>query len=50
MVERTIQDDMPEDLYAVDMMNGYEALGRITGEQVDEDLINTIFREFCMGK
>ncbi len=50
MVERTIQDDMPEDLYAVDMMNGYEALGRITGEQVDEDLINTIFQEFCMGK
>ncbi len=50
MVEKTIQDDMPEDLYAVDMMNGYEALGRITGEQVDEDLINTIFREFCMGK
>lgn len=50
MVERTIQDDMPEDLYAVDIMNGYEALGRITGEQVDEDLINTIFREFCMGK
>jgi tRNA modification GTPase len=50
MVEKTILDDMPEDLYAVDMMNGYEALGRITGEQVDEDLINTIFREFCMGK
>lgn len=50
MVEKTIEDDMPEDLYAVDMMNSYEALGRIIGEQVDEDLINTIFREFCMGK
>lgn len=50
MVEKTILDDMPEDLYAVDMMTGYEALGTITGEQVDEDLINTIFREFCMGK
>lgn len=50
MVQQTIEDDMPEDLYAVDMMNSYEALGRITGEQVDEDLINTIFKEFCMGK
>lgn len=50
MVEKTIEDEMPEDLYAVDMMNSYEALGRIIGEQVDEDLINTIFREFCMGK
>ncbi|SHO54266.1 tRNA uridine-5-carboxymethylaminomethyl(34) synthesis GTPase MnmE [Anaerocolumna xylanovorans] len=50
MVQKTIEDDMPEDLYAVDMMSSYEALGKITGEQVDEDLINTIFREFCMGK
>lgn len=50
MVQQTIEDDMPEDLYAVDMMNSYEALGRITGEQIDEDLVNTIFREFCMGK
>lgn len=49
-VQQTIDDNMPEDLYAVDLMNAYEALGRITGEQVDEDLVNTIFREFCMGK
>ncbi|BCK01913.1 tRNA uridine-5-carboxymethylaminomethyl(34) synthesis GTPase MnmE [Anaerocolumna chitinilytica] len=50
IVMETINDNMPEDLYAVDLMNAYEALGSITGEQVDEDLVNTIFREFCMGK
>lgn len=45
-----IEEGLPEDLYSIDLMQGYESLGKITGESVDEDLINTIFREFCMGK
>ena len=50
MVKQSILDDMPEDFYSIDLMNAYEALGRIIGENVDDDLIDTIFREFCMGK
>ncbi len=50
MVKRSIQDDMPEDFYSIDLMHSYEVLGSIIGEAVDEDLVNTIFREFCMGK
>ncbi|MBO5197910.1 MAG: tRNA uridine-5-carboxymethylaminomethyl(34) synthesis GTPase MnmE [Lachnospiraceae bacterium] len=46
----SIENQMPEDFYSIDLMNAYEELGRITGESVDEDLIDTIFREFCMGK
>ena len=42
--------DMPEDFYAIDLMNAYQMLGEIIGEAVDEDLIDTIFKEFCMGK
>lgn len=49
-VLRGIEEGLPEDLYSIDLMQGYESLGKITGESVDEDLINTIFREFCMGK
>ena len=41
---------MPEDFYSIDLMNAYKALGEIIGEAVDEDLIDTIFKEFCMGK
>ena len=41
---------MPEDFFTVDLMDAYESLGEITGEQVSEDLINEIFSEFCMGK
>lgn len=50
MVKQSIEDGMPEDFYSIDMMHAYEVLGSIIGESVDEDLVNTIFREFCMGK
>ena len=50
MVKKSIEDEMPEDFYSIDLMNAYEVLGGIIGEAVDEDLVNTIFREFCMGK
>ncbi len=49
-VLESIEAEMPEDFYSIDLMQGYESLGEITGESVDEDLVNTIFREFCMGK
>lgn len=42
--------DMPEDFYSIDLMNAYQVLGEIIGEAVDEDLVDTIFKEFCMGK
>jgi tRNA modification GTPase len=50
MVKQSILDGMPEDFYSIDLMHAYELLGGIIGEAVDEDLVNTIFREFCMGK
>ncbi len=50
MVERSINDGMPEDFFTIDLMNAYEALGRVVGEAVEEDLVNRIFSKFCMGK
>lgn len=49
-VSESIEAGLPEDFFSIDLMQGYESLGEITGESVDEDLVNTIFREFCMGK
>jgi len=49
-VMESIDDDLPEDFFAIDLMDAYEALGKITGETVGEDLINEIFGKFCMGK
>lgn len=50
LVVRSIEDGMPEDFFSIDLMNSYEALGRIIGESVGEDLVNEIFSRFCMGK
>ncbi len=49
-VENSIENEMPEDFYSIDLMDAYEALGLITGETVREDLANEIFDKFCMGK
>lgn len=50
MVKRSLADDMPEDFYSIDLMSAYASLGRIIGEEVEDDLINEIFSKFCMGK
>ncbi|HJD41005.1 MAG TPA: tRNA uridine-5-carboxymethylaminomethyl(34) synthesis GTPase MnmE [Candidatus Blautia stercoripullorum] len=50
MVENSIEMQMPEDFFSIDLMNAYEALGRIIGESVGEDLVNEIFSKFCTGK
>lgn len=50
MVRKSIEDGMPEDFYSIDLMTAYERLGYIIGESVEDDLVDTIFREFCMGK
>lgn len=50
MVENSIEMQMPEDFFSIDLMNAYEALGSIIGESVGEDLVNEIFSKFCTGK
>ena len=49
-VEESIQAGMPEDMYAIDLTDAYESLGLIIGETVEEDIIEKIFKDFCMGK
>ena len=50
MVQKSIEDDMPEDFLSIDLMSAYASLGTIIGEEVGEDLVNEIFSKFCMGK
>lgn len=49
-VQGSLENDMPEDFYSIDLMNAYASLGRIIGEEVGDDLVNEIFSKFCMGK
>lgn len=38
------------DLASIDIRNAWTSLGEITGETLDEDIIDKIFSEFCVGK
>ena len=49
-VRESMAAGMPEDFYTIDLTAAYETLGTILGEQPDEDVINMIFSEFCLGK
>lgn len=50
LVQKSVEDGMPEDFYSIDLMSAHASLGRITGEEVDDDLVEEIFSKFCMGK
>lgn len=50
MVKQSLDNQMPEDFYSIDLMSAYASLGYIIGEEVGEDLVNEIFSKFCMGK
>ncbi|MGC2444593.1 tRNA uridine-5-carboxymethylaminomethyl(34) synthesis GTPase MnmE [Candidatus Binatus sp.] len=41
---------MPPEIVAVDIMAAASALGAITGEVSGEDILDAIFRDFCIGK
>jgi len=41
---------MPPEIIAVDVMSAADALGQITGEVHTEDVLDAVFREFCIGK
>jgi len=41
---------LPSDFLAIDLKAAWESLGKITGETVEEDLLDQIFSQFCLGK
>ena len=46
----TIIDNMPIDIISIDIKDAIEELGKITGDNVSEDIIKQIFKKFCLGK
>ena len=49
-VKDSLLAGMLEDFYSIDLMAAYTSLGLITGDNVEDDLADRIFSEFCMGK
>ena len=42
--------DIPVDMIEIDITNAWNYLGEITGEVYRDELIDTLFSNFCLGK
>lgn len=46
----TIDLGMSEDFIVIDLRSAWEKLGEITGETLEDDIVDQIFSQFCIGK
>jgi tRNA modification GTPase len=49
-VSAGLEDQIPEDLIAIDIRQAIHYLGEITGEITSDEILGNIFRYFCIGK
>lgn len=47
---RGLKNGAPMELISVDLKGGLECLEKITGESAEDDLYDSIFSQFCLGK
>lgn len=45
-----ISNEIPVDMIAIDIKAAWDALGEITGESYQDELLDTLFSKFCLGK
>lgn len=43
-------ENMPVDMFTIDLKETYEILGQIIGQTYEEDVIDEMFSKFCLGK
>lgn len=48
--QRAAQERLPYDCIVIDVRNAIDLLGEITGDTVQDEIINEIFARFCIGK
>jgi len=49
-VRTGLENDLQEDLIAIDIRQAIHYLGEITGEITTDEILSNIFRNFCIGK
>jgi len=45
-----LRAERPLEIFAMDMRDAIKALDRLTGREVQDDLLDRIFSSFCLGK
>ena len=49
-IENAINDSLPIDMIEIDIKNIWNLLGEIIGETYEDELIDQLFSQFCLGK
>ena len=49
-IEQGLADGTPTDLVAIDVREALHYLGVVTGEIATDEILNTVFGHFCIGK
>ena len=47
---RIIKNKLPFDLLSIELRDGIQNLSKITGQELTEELLDSIFSKFCIGK
>lgn len=45
-----VNSQLPVDMIAIDIKKAWDLLGEITGESYQDELLDTLFSKFCLGK
>ncbi|EIA19476.1 tRNA modification GTPase TrmE, partial [Listeria fleischmannii subsp. coloradonensis] len=45
-----VETGMPVDIVQIDMTRAWDLLGEITGDSVQDELLDQLFNQFCLGK
>ncbi len=49
-IEQSLEDNMPIDMIELDIKGIWEELGTINGSTYEEELLDEMFKRFCLGK
>ena len=47
---KSLENEIPIDMLEIDIRNILDLLGEITGQKYDNELIDRLFANFCLGK
>ena len=49
-IENGLDQNLPIDMLEIDIKDIWNSLGEITGDTYDDELVDNIFKHFCLGK